>query len=132
MKKLVFLAIPLFLLVAVGLTGCATNGGGGGNGGSYAAPDVTMNQMDFDHASLTIPAGTTVKFINPASAAMHILCVGEDAKCDESAAGPAELTGGKTVQTSPGETKSVIFDKPGVYRIACTLHPMMNLTITVQ
>ncbi|HEX6542891.1 MAG TPA: plastocyanin/azurin family copper-binding protein [Ktedonobacterales bacterium] len=133
MRKPVLLSIALLLAVVLALGACAQNSGkAGGNGESYAPPDVTMNQTDFDHNTLTIPAGTTVKFINPASASMHILCVGTSATCDGSASGPSALTGGSSLQTAPGETKEVTFDKPGTYKIACTLHPMMNLTITVQ
>lgn len=134
MKKLTVFAFLLLLAVALAIGGCSqTSGGdGGNNGGNYTTPDVTMNQMDFDHSSLTIPAGTTVRFIDPQSAAPHFLCVGQNAKCDESAAGPSALTGGNSLHVNPGETKEVTFDTPGTYRIACTLHPMMNLTITVK
>lgn len=133
MRNTSLLALPLLLVLALAIVGCGeATSPAGGNGGSYATPDVTMGQFDFDHHSLTIPAGTTVKFIDPASASMHILCVGHNGSCDESAPGPAELTGGKSIQIAPGDTKAVTFATPGTYTIACTLHSMMNLTITVQ
>ena len=130
MKKMFVFALPLLLVIALGIAGCGESSSG--NGGSYTTPDVTMNQDGFDHDSLTVSAGTTVKFIDPSGASMHILCVGENSNCDASASGPAELTSGHTMQVMPGETKQVTFDTPGSYKIACTLHPMMNMTITVQ
>jgi len=133
MRKFAFLIVPLLLTIALAMTACGeTDTNTSSNGGSYATPDVTMSQIDFDHDLLTVPAGTTVKFIDAPQAAPHILCIGSNAKCDESASGPHELSGGKTLQVNPGETKTVTFDTPGTYKIACTLHPMMHLTITVQ
>lgn len=130
MRKYAYLALPLLLVVALAIVGCGQMPGG--HAGSYTTPDVTMNQENFDHESLTIAAGTTVKFIDSQSAAPHVLCVGANARCDTSASGPSELTGGNSLQVAPGETKEVRFDTPGTYKIACTLHPMMSLTITVQ
>jgi plastocyanin len=130
MRKYAHLALPLLLVVALAVVGCGQMPGG--SGGSYTTPDVTMNEGNFDHDSLTISAGTTVKFIDPESASPHILCVGENTRCDASEPGPSELTSGNSLQVNPGETKSVKFDTPGTYKIACTLHPMMHLTITVQ
>jgi plastocyanin len=130
MRKRAYLALPLLLVVALAIAGCGQ--GPGGNGGSYATPDVTMGQENFDHGSLTIAAGTTVKFIDAQSAAPHVLCIGEHGRCDESAPGPSALIGGNSLQVAPGETKEVTFATPGTYKIACTLHPMMSMTITVQ
>ena len=31
-----------------------------------------------------------------------------------------------------GEERSVTFDKPGTVDIECTIHPLMNMTITVE
>lgn len=130
MRKHIYLVLPLLLVIALAVVGCSQ--AAGGNGGSYTTPDVTMDDHDFDHSSLTISAGTTVKFIDPQSASQHILCAGENGQCDTSASGPSALTGGNSLPIAPGETKEVTFDTPGTYKIACTLHPMMNLTITVQ
>src|SRR5215813_10771049 len=130
MRKYAFLALPLLLALALALVGCGPMPGG--SGGSYTTPEVTMNQGNFDHESLTVSAGTTVKFIDPQSASPHVLCVGANARCDEAVSGPSALTDGNSLHVSPGETKEVEFDTPGTYKITCTLHPMMNLTITVQ
>lgn len=133
MRKFALLIVPLLLTIALAMTACGeTDISTSGASSSYATPDVTMSQDDFDHDLLTIPAGTTVKFIDAQQAAPHILCIGANAKCDESALGPHALSDGNSLQVNPGETKTVTFDTPGTYKIACTLHPMMHLTITVQ
>src|SRR5215471_1034959 len=123
MRKFSLLAVPLLLAIVLAISGCSESSG---SGGSYSTPDVTMGQDNFDHSSLAISAGTTVKFSSPSSAAPHILCVGENLQCATNASGPPELTGGNSVHVDPGVTKSVKFDRPGIYKITCTLHPMMN------
>lgn len=133
MRKFALLTVLLLLAITLAITSCGeTEGSNGGNGGSYSTPDVTMSQMAFDHNHLTISAGTAVKFIDAQGAAPHILCIGANATCDKSTNGPHELSGGNSLKVDPGETKTVTFDTPGAYAITCTLHPMMNLTITVQ
>jgi plastocyanin len=130
MRKFTLLAVPLLFVIVLAISGCGESSGG--SGGSYSTPDVTMGQDNFDHSSLAISAGATVKFSSPSSAAPHILCVGENGHCATTASGPSELTGGNSMRVDPGETKSVTFATPGAYKIACTLHPMMTMTITVQ
>lgn len=129
MRTFTLLVVFLLLATVLAIGGCGESSSGGG---SYSTPDVTMGQDNFDHSSLVVSSGTTVKFSSPTSAAPHILCVGENGQCAANGSGPTELTGGKSVHVDPGETKSVTFETPGTYKIACTLHPMMNMTITVQ
>jgi plastocyanin len=131
MKKTVVLIIPLLLIVALAIGGCGKSPGGNG-GDEYTTPDVTMGQTDFTHHKLTITAGTTVNFMTEQSGSTHILCIGENGSCQSGAQGPSELTAANGMQVDPGQTKSVKFDTAGTYKIACTIHPNMNLTITVQ
>jgi plastocyanin len=130
MKKALILVLPLLLVLAVASAGCGKSAGG--SGGCYSSPEVTMGQVDFDKHCLTITAGTTVKWVDPTSASTHILCVGENGTCQSGAEGPANLTSGSGMQIDPGQTKESVFDKPGTFKIACTVHPNMNMTITVQ
>jgi plastocyanin len=133
MKKTVVLVVPLLLILALAITGCGKSGGGtGGSGDSYATPDVTMGQTDFTHHSLTVTAGTEVKFITEQSGSTHILCIGENGACQSGAQGPSELTSANGLQVDPGQTKPVKFDTAGTYKVTCTIHPTMNLVITVQ
>ena len=112
------------------ITGCGKTPGNGGD--EYTTPDVTMGQTDFTHHALTITAGTEVKFIGETSGSTHILCIGENGACQSGAQGPSELTSANGLQVDPGQTKPVKFDTPGTYKIACTIHPNMNMVITVQ
>jgi plastocyanin len=132
MKKAVVLVVPLLLILALVITGCGKTPGNGGGGDEYTTPDVTMGQTDFTKHNLTITAGTTVNFMTESSGSTHILCIGENGACQSGAQGPSELTSANGMQVDPGQTKQVKFDAPGTYKIACTIHPTMNLTITVQ
>jgi plastocyanin len=130
MKKAVVLVVPLLLILAMAITACGKTPGGGGD--TYPNSDVTMGQTDFTHHALTITAGSTVNFITEQSGSTHILCIGENGACQSGAQGPSELTSANGLQVDPGQTKPVKFDTPGTYKIACTIHPTMNMTITVQ
>ena len=132
MKKAVVLVVPLLLILTLAITGCGKSAGNGGGGDEYTTPDVTMGQTDFTHHALTITAGTTVNFMTESSGSTHILCIGENGACQSGAQGPSELTSANGMQVDPGQTKQVKFDTAGTYKIACTIHPTMNMTITVQ
>ncbi|HEX3272005.1 MAG TPA: plastocyanin/azurin family copper-binding protein [Ktedonobacterales bacterium] len=133
MKKALVLVVPLLLILALAITACGkTPGDGNGGGDEYTTPDVTMGQTDFTHHALTITAGTTVNFMTESSGSTHILCIGDNGACQSGAQGPSELTSANGMQVDPGQTKPVKFDTAGTYKITCTIHPTMNMTITVQ
>jgi plastocyanin len=133
MKKAVVLVVPLLLILAMAFTACGKTPGGDGNGGDeYTTPDVTMGQTDFTKHKLTVAPGTTVNFITEQSGSTHILCIGDNGACQSGAQGPSELTSANGIQVDPGQTKPVKFDTAGTYKITCTIHPTMNMTITVQ
>ncbi len=129
MKKA--LAIPgivalalAFMLAGCGKTTPTTTGGGN---------TVTMGSVNFTQSSLTVKAGTAVKFDDPtAGGAYHILCFGQNQKCVANADGPAELNTSGGVIFNAGDSKTYTFDKAGTYIVTCTVHPNMDITITVQ
>jgi plastocyanin len=129
MKKITCLVVPLLLVMALTLGGC---GATSRDSDVYTTPDVTMGQVDFNHHKLTITAGTTVNFITEPSGATHLLCIGENGVCQSGAQGPAQLAAQNGLTVEPGQTCQVQFDTAGTYKIACTVHPSMNMTITVQ
>ncbi|HEY7021106.1 MAG TPA: plastocyanin/azurin family copper-binding protein [Ktedonobacterales bacterium] len=131
MKKAVVLVVPLLLILALAITGCG-KGTGGSGGDEYTTPDVTMGQTDFTHHALTVAPGTTVNFMTESSGSTHILCIGEGGACQSGAQGPSELTSANGLMVDPGQTKPVKFDTAGTYKITCTIHPSMNMVITVQ
>jgi len=84
---------------------------------------VTIATADFEPATLSISAGTEVVFENEATFDHTV----------------TEGTGGQAVgdpivdeQVAAGGEVRVVFDEPGTYDITCTLHPTMQMTITVE
>lgn len=130
MKKLTVLVLPLLLIVAFLAAGCGKTPGGQTSAGP--ADHVNLTAVDFAQSAITIKAGTAFKFVDPSdTGGLHIICTGENGKCQADANAPSDLADpGFTI--NPGETKTVTFDKPGTYHIACTIHPDMNMVITVQ
>jgi plastocyanin len=92
-----------------------------------------MGASDFSRSSVTITAGQTLHFTDPAgTGGTHIICLGADGVCDPGATGPQALRDpGFTI--NPGDpAHHALFETSGVYKITCTIHPAMNLTVVVQ
>jgi plastocyanin len=92
-----------------------------------------MVASDFSRSSITISAEQTVHFRDPAGiGGTHIICLGVDGVCDPGVTGPQALRDpGFTI--NPGDpTHDVLFETPGAYKITCTIHPAMNLTVIVH
>jgi plastocyanin len=133
MKKSVF-AIPVVLLmVALVLFGCGKVPGGGINNNSgVPSTTVQMGPTNFVQTTRTIHAGQTLLFDDTSGGGgLHIICLGNNMACNTSAQGPSELKS-PGFQIQPGGTKSVTFPTAGTYKITCTVHSNMNLTVTVQ
>lgn len=133
MKKAGVLLLPLLLILALGFVACGkTSGTNRGTGGGSASNEVSMDATNFTTHAVTIKAGEAVHFNDPSdSGSTHIICAGDNMQCDNNANAPKDLQGsGFTIDA--GQTKDVTFDKPGTYKITCTIHPDMNLTVTVQ
>jgi plastocyanin len=133
MKKSV-LAIPVVLLmVALVLFGCGKVPGlHNSTGPSVAETTVQMGPTTFVQTTRTIHAGQSLLFDDTVGGGgLHIICLGNNMTCDSSAQGPSDLKSpGFTI--NPGATKSVTFPTAGTYQVTCTVHPNMNLTVTVQ
>lgn len=129
MRKFALLVAPLLLVLALALAGCG-KGGGTGTGASCASTTVNMTASNFAVTCANISAGQSISFVDPSSAAIHILCIGKNQSC--SGSGPEELSDGHQLTVNPGESKSVAFPKAGTYTVTCTVHPNMDLTVTVS
>ena len=82
-----------------------------------AAPTISIDNFAFSKASITVPVGTKVTWVNHDDM-LHTVA-------DE----------GKTFKSDPldsGESFSHVFDKPGTYKYFCSLHPHMTGTVVVQ
>lgn len=89
---------------------------------SGAPATVTIANLDFG-PDLAIAAGTTVTFIND-DTVPHTATNGTD--------GVAASDSLFDLQLAVGASDSYTFAEPGVYPVTCTLHPQMNMTITVE
>jgi plastocyanin len=118
-------AVPLFLVLAL-VAGC------GGSGGSPSANEVRMNAADFEQSTITVKAGTALHLADEQSGTTHLLCLGKDGQCDPNAQGPQQLSSTNPLEVVPGQSVDITFDTPGTYAITCTIHPGMELTVTVH
>lgn len=128
MKRTLMVLLPLLLTLALALGVAAC--------GASANPNAPANEVDmggsnFFQTTRTISAGQSIHFVDEQGGTTHILCIGHDGHCDAGGNGPQALLGqGFTIQ--PGQSRDVQFDAAGTYAITCTIHPSMNLTVTVH
>jgi len=83
---------------------------------------VEIANLDFG-PDLTIAAGTTVMFMN-ADIVPHTATEGSD--------GVKAADALFDIQLAVGASDSYTFADPGTYQVTCTLHPTMNMNITVE
>lgn len=95
--------------------------------------EVSMVAADFGTTSITVKMGQAVHFTDPAgTGGTHTICLGSDGTCDKGAKGPQALQSPGFTINAGDPAKDVMFDTPGTYKITCSIHPSMNLTVTVQ
>jgi plastocyanin len=99
----------------------AASAGGSGSGGGDT--NVMLMNFAFDPTTLTVPVGTTVTFVNM-DPTEHTVTNGKDGKAADNAAFDEKVDAGQSV--------TVTFDKAGTFDVTCTIHPSMNMTVTVQ
>ena len=88
--------------------------------GGESENTVSLAGGRFAPTSLTIPVGTTVTFTNSSG---HTVTEGTDG---EPVADPFVDESGSS------DPIEVTFDEAGTFNITCTIHPAMNMTITVE
>jgi plastocyanin len=137
MRKWLALLIACLALGLV-VAGCGDDDdddGGGGNGGGGAATqeesggggaggaEVSMRNIQFDPAEVTINAGDTVTWTND-EAVPH----------DVDGSGPGgDFSSGPEGGMNEGEKFAFTFDEPGTYDYVCRVHaPGMAGTVTVR
>lgn len=139
MKKLLFAIVPLALTLTLALGACGkpAAGGGPGQGTTTGATCKTtqtigLTMVDFADKCVTVSANQAVTFDDPTSGGgIHIICTGENGQCAADANAPKEL-GSPGFQIQPGQQQQVTFTTPGTYKLACTVHPAMNMTVVVK
>jgi plastocyanin len=116
------------LLLAASLSACGggdsapttpTGGGQGSNPPPAGTIAVTIQDFSFSPATLTIKAGTTVRWTNQGPSA-HTSTSDTGAWNSGTLANPS---GGGGYGSSPGGTFDFNFTQPGTYSYHCSLHP---------
>jgi plastocyanin len=92
--------------------------GGSATGENPAAQQVTIDNFSFAPATLTVPAGTEVTWVNHDDIPHTV--VSDDKSTFKSRA------------LDTDEKFSFKFDKPGTYPYFCSIHPKMTARIIVQ
>ena len=122
-------AVVVMVVVTVLVVAC----GGGGNAGGGSRTDVHMGQTDFTQASIPISKGGSINLIND-SAVTHLIANGT---WEQNTAHPGAEPGAPTVNnlqfTTANQSQTIgPFTMTGTFHLYCTVHPGMNLTVTVQ
>jgi plastocyanin len=84
---------------------------------------VMLMGFAFEPTTLTVPAGTTVTFVNM-DPTEHTVTNGKDGTKADAAKFDEKVDSGASVE--------ITFDTPGTFDVTCTIHPSMNMTVTVQ
>jgi plastocyanin len=129
---LVFLGLLTVLLVACG----GSSGGNSSNSSSSpAAASVTtvhMSDQNFVQSSITVSKGSSVTLVDDV-ATLHIIANGSwvngSPQTEQESGSPTV----NNVQVSGNGSQTIgPFNTTGTYHFYCTVHPGMNLTVTVQ
>lgn len=81
---------------------------------------ITQSNQTFSSASMTVHPGDKINF-NNADTVTHNITI-------KSGEGDADDLG----LQKPGGVVSYKFDAKGVYRVVCSIHPRMKMTVTAQ
>jgi hypothetical protein len=122
------LYLPLLLVAVLALGACM------GNGTSTPVIDgtVTLGSSSFVQTSVNILVTHSVQIVDPSdTGGVHMLCLGTDGHCDANPHGPTQLHG-SGLAIHPGDSTVLTFSDVGDYPVTCTIHPNMNLTISVK
>ncbi len=127
-KKLAPVAVCALLCSL--LAACSLNPSA--NNGPCTAQNLTMGPSDFCTSAITISKGSTITFVDdPGNGAVHILANGTDG--DRQAEDGAPDFGGDAGHSMSAGDKWTTppWNTPGIFHVTCTVHPNMNLTVTV-
>jgi plastocyanin len=106
-----------------GSGGGGSGGGSSGGGGGGKTVDVSMKDIQFQPASVTVAKGGTVKWTNDDSLGHDVTKSG----------GPGpQFKSGEPGAMQTGDTFAQKFDTPGKIQYVCTVHVNMKGTITVK
>lgn len=129
MKK-IFGVFALLILLTTLVAAC---GGSGGNGGTSNNNTVNLAASTFSPDTITIKKGQSIT-LNNQTATTHVISNGTwngNTPVPKTEAGAPTMS--NVMFNSANETKTVgPFNTAGTYHYYCSVHPGMNLTVTVQ
>jgi len=119
--------IPLATVVAtlLAVPACAPKATG-----PASADAITMEDNVFHPAEREVAVGGTLTFSNTSSRALHVLAVGADARTRVEHGAPAFGRSGHRSEVGDSWTTPP-WSTPGVFHVTCTIHPAMNMRVTV-
>ena len=91
-----------------------------GGGVSAAITTIDQSGQQFSQKSASLKSGDAITFANKDDVSHNITVVNED---DDT----ADLGLQK-----PGDNLSYTFDKAGRFKVRCSIHPSMKMTVTVK
>lgn len=110
-------AAVLALAGTLGLAGCA---GDAAAPGDEPAATITVSDMSYSEAEVTVQVGDTVEWVF------------DDGGIPHDVAGEGELAGELQSELMTEGSYSYTFEEPGTYTYHCTPHPMMVGTVVVE
>ncbi len=119
---------PLMLTLSVlVLAGCGVRP----DPGPASPGAVRMNHLTFAPDSRSIATGDRLEFVNDGSRALHVLVLGDGAQPRDQAGAPS-FGGASGHRSEVGDRwLTPPWTTTGTYEVTCTLHPSMNMTVTV-
>lgn len=99
-----------------------------------AAATISFGRENFaGTTSVTVKAGQAVLFDDPSgTGGVHDLVIGHNGQFSAMSGAPSEFNSATGTIFSPGDQKTIVFATAGTYPITCTIHPTMQVTVTVQ
>ena len=127
MKKL-----ALVMMFAMALTWLISCDSTSTTVGSNSPNTVKMEGGTFSTSSISIAKGSTITFLDdPNNGALHILVIGQNGQ-QESEQNAVDFGGAAGERIDIGNSWTTPpWNTAGTYHITCTVHPLMNLTVTV-
>ncbi|HLJ32976.1 MAG TPA: hypothetical protein VKU38_04965 [Ktedonobacteraceae bacterium] len=123
----------LFITFAMVLTLVIACSGTSNNVASNNPNTVKLVAGTFATSSISISKGSTITFLDdPNNGALHILVIGQNGQ-QESEQGAPDFGGLSGERIDVGNTWTTPpWNTAGTFHVACTVHPLMNLTVTVK
>ena len=139
MRKTGLIGLLALLCLTLALIGCGKQVGTTSNTPSAPPNTIGMGTTTFDQKSITVKANTPVHFVDTTGGGgVHIVCVAPgnsySTNCQTASSAPnapKELLA-PGMNFSPGDNKDITFTTAGTYNVVCTVHPGMQIVVTVQ